>query len=212
MTLVQYTTIKIEENNEPLIDLAKFDFILEPKYFHQGLSKDSKLFLREGVAQKLLKVQNNLGNLNLKIWDAYRSRSVQNNIYQKYWTELKTAHPNWDQKKLELEVGKFIAPPYQKDRIPPHATGGAVDLTLVDKDGNNLEMGTEFDHFGLESESFYYEIYQNKPKTTQNRRILRQAMQSEGFTLDQEEWWHFDWGNQIWALKSNAPNAFYGEI
>lgn len=211
MTLVKYTSVEIRENNEPMVDLSTLGFIIEPKYFQQGLSPDSKLFLRETTAQKLLKVQSTLGNLSLKIWDAFRSRNVQNNIYQKYWAELKTAHPDWDGEKLKLEVGKFVSPPYQKDRIPPHATGGAVDLTLVDEHGNELGMGTEFDFFGPEAEPFFYEIYQDKPDITQNRKILREAMQAEGFTLDEDEWWHFDWGSQIWALKSGKPFAFYGE-
>lgn len=211
MTLVKYTSIEIRENSESMIDLAKFDFILEPKYFQQGLSADTRMFLREETAQKLLRVQNNLQGLKLKIWDAFRSRDVQNNIYQKYWTESQTNHPEWTKDQLELEVGKFVSPPYQKNRIPPHTTGGTVDLTLTDEKGNELNMGTEFDFFGPEANAFFFEIYKHNPEVAKNRRILREAMEAEGFTIDQDEWWHFDYGNQIWALKSGRPFAFYAE-
>ncbi|MFA6520851.1 MAG: M15 family metallopeptidase [Candidatus Gracilibacteria bacterium] len=212
MTLVQYTSVEIKENNEPIVDASTLGFILEPKYFKQGLSADSRIFLRKEVAKKLLKIQSELPNLRFKIWDAYRSRDVQNNIYKKYWAELKAAHMDWDDEKLKLEVGKFVSPPYQKDRIPPHATGGAVDLTLIDENGNELDMGTEFDFFGPEAGSLFYEIDKDKPEVTKNRNILQEAMQAEGFTLDQDEWWHFDFGNQMWAFKSGEPFAFYGEV
>lgn len=211
MTLVDYTFIEIKENNEPMVNLKKMGFILETKYFEQGLSKDDRMFLRESVAQKLINIQNKLGGLKFKIWDGFRPREVQNNIYQKYWDELKTAHPEWTEEKLKQEVGKFVSPPYQKERIPPHATGGTVDLTLTNREGEELDMGTEFDFFGIEANPFFYEIYKDKPEVTNNRKLLREAMSTEGFTMDQDEWWHFDWGNQIWALKSGEPTAFYGE-
>lgn len=212
MTLVKYNKIKIRENNESLVDLAKFGFVLEPKYFEEGLSSESKMFLREGVAQKLLKIQQSLGGLRLKIWDGFRSRDVQNNIYQNYWEEVKKVHPDWDEEKLKNEVGVFVSPPYQEDRIPPHTTGGAVDLTLVDSDGNDLDMGTEFDYFGPEASSFFYEVYLDQPKIAENRKILREAMLAEDFTLDADEWWHFDYGSQIWALKRGKPFAIYGDM
>lgn len=212
MTLVKYTSIEIRENNEPMVSLDKYGFIIEPKYFQKKVSDDDRLFLREEVVKKLVRIQKKLKPLKFKIWDAFRSRDVQNNIYQEYWNKFKTAHPDWNEEKLKLETGKFVSPPYQKDRIPPHATGGTVDLTLVDKDGKELNMGTEFDHFGPESQPFYFEIYNAKSNVAKNRKILRNAMLFEGFTLDEDEWWHFDWGNQIWALKSGNPYAFYGEV
>jgi zinc D-Ala-D-Ala dipeptidase len=211
MTLVNYTSIEIRENHDHLVDLATLGFLVEPKYFQQGLSSDGRMLLRSEVAQKLIKVQNHLGDLRIKIWDAFRSRDTQNNIYQKYWTEMKTANPEWNDEQLRLEVGKFVSPPYQKKRIPPHATGGTVDLTLIDKNGEELDMGTEFDFFGPEAEPFFYEIFKSNSKVRKNRKILREAMETQDFTLDQDEWWHFDYGNQIWALKSGNPFAFYGE-
>ncbi|MFA7653598.1 MAG: M15 family metallopeptidase [Candidatus Magasanikbacteria bacterium] len=211
MSLVPYTKIEIKENGEPMVDLDKYDFLLEPKYFQQELSPTPKMYLREGVAQKLLKVQKSLSPLRLKIWDAFRSRDVQNNIYQKYWQEFKIAHPEWDNLTLELEVGKFVSPPYQTERIPPHATGGTVDLTLADENGHELDMGTIFDHFGPEAQPEYFETHAGNPTAAKNRKILREAMKAEGFTTDQDEWWHFDYGNQMWALKSDRSPAFYGE-
>ncbi len=212
MTLVPYTSIKIKDNNESMVDLNQFDFILDPKYFQQGLSTDSRMFARKEVALKLEKIQKRLKKYRFKIWDAYRSREVQNSIYQKYWNEVKNKHPEWDEEKLKLETRKFVTAPYDQNRIPPHATGGTIDITLVDKDGQELDMGTKFDFFGPEAATFYYEIYETNKKALENRRLLREIMLDEDFALDEDEWWHFDYGNQMWALKKGKPFAFYGEV
>lgn len=211
MSLINFTQIEIKENNDPMVDLSEYPFILEPKYFQQGLSDDARMFLRKETVKKLLNVQKILGEYRLKIWDGYRSRKVQGNIYKKFWNEFKKAHPNWSEDELKLETGKFVTPSDQIERIPPHATGGTVDLTLVDENGRELDMGTEFDFFGPETAPFHFEIYRNKPEIATNRKLLREAMIAEDFTLDGDEWWHFDWRNQMWALKSGKPFAFYGE-
>jgi len=112
---------------------------------------------------------------------------------------------------LKTAVGFFITPPYDNTRIPAHATGGTVDLTVVDEHGTELDMGTGFDCFGDEAAPFHFEIYRDKPEITRNRKMLREAMMAEDFTLSQSEWWHFDWGNQVWALRSGKSFAFYGE-
>lgn len=212
MTLVNYTSIKIIENSEPLIDLKTIWLIVEPIYFQRGLAKDSKVLLRKEVAEKLLNIESKLKGFRLKIWDGFRSHNTQENIYIKYRQEVKTNHPDWNDEEIKVEVGKFVSPAYQKDRIPPHLSGGSVDLTLVDQNWKELDMWTEFDSFTPEASTFFYEIYNDKPTITNNRRILRNAMIEEWFSLDEDEWWHFDYGNQIWALKNWQSFAFYGEI
>src|SRR4030042_6087748 len=103
MSLINFSKIKIQENNDPLADLSEYPFIIEPKYFQEGLSDDPRMFLRKETVEKLLHVQKSLGKYRLKIWDGFRSRAVQGNIYKKYWNELKTVHPDWNKEKLKLE-------------------------------------------------------------------------------------------------------------
>lgn len=211
MTLIKFETISVKESNEPLLDLQENGLEVEPMYFKQGLSSDDKLFLRKSVVEKLLEIHKELTPLKLKIWDAFRSREVQGNIYNKYFDELKSAHLEWSDEKLTEEVGKFITKPNDSDRIPPHATGGAVDLTLVDQQGNELEMGTDCDYFGPEAGQLYYEENDINLNIRNNRRILREAMVKHGFRADKDEWWHFDYGNQLWAYDLKKPYAIYGE-
>ncbi|MFA5925467.1 MAG: M15 family metallopeptidase [Parcubacteria group bacterium] len=211
MSLLNFQVIPISESQDPLVDLKNYDFILEPMYFKQGLSEDSRMFLRKTVADKLLKIQQGFKGYKFKLWDGYRSRKVQNAIYEKFWNELKGKNPDWDEEKLKAEVGVFVTDANDANRIPPHATGGSVDLTLVDKDGNELDMGTEFDYFGPEASSYYFENADTNIEARNNQKMLREAMIAEGFSVDKDEWWHFDFGNQKWALELNRSEAIFGE-
>lgn len=211
MTLIKFETIPVKENHEPLVDLSQYDFVIDPQYYKNGLSKDQRIFLRKGMVEKLLEIQEKLKDYKFKIWDGYRSREVQNNIYQDFKAKLRKDNPKWDAAKLNREVGKFVTSADDHSRIPPHATGGAVDLTLVDLEGNEVDMGTGFDFFGEESQSLYFERNNNDGKVRNNRRTLRNVMVEAGFRSDDDEWWHFDYGNQIWAKHYGKPKAMYGE-
>lgn len=211
MTLLNFESVALNESCEPLVDLTEYDFVIEPIYFKQGLSTDSRMFLRKSVADKLAKIQRDLKIYKFKIWDGFRPREVQNAIYEKFWSELKAKNPDWNEERLRIEVGTFVTDPKNTKRIPPHATGGAVDLTLVDGNGKELDMGTGFDHFGPEASSFYFENNDENPIAKANQKILRDAMLSEDFAIDKDEWWHFDYGNQKWATELSKSEAFYGE-
>ena len=211
MTLIAYESIPIRESLELLVDLSKFDFVLDPVYFKQGLSDEPRMFLRELAAQKLAAAQKHLGVYRFKIWDGFRSRGVQNRIYENFWKELAMKHPDWDSRKLTEEVGLFVTDAKNPKRIPPHTTGGTVDLTLVDENGVELEMGTAFDHFGPEAASMFFEENDSSPRVKENRRLLCESMISQGFAVDKDQWWHFDYGNQKWAFQLRKPYAIYGE-
>ncbi|MEI7511652.1 MAG: M15 family metallopeptidase [Candidatus Peregrinibacteria bacterium] len=206
------SSLPLQENHEPLVDLKTLGILGEPQYFLQGLASAPQMLVRKTVGEKLLRVKSELPNgLKIKVWDGFRPRSLQEKLYKKYWSELQIKNPQWNDDQLSEETGKFIFSPYMDGIIPPHTTGGAVDLTLVDATGEELDMGTGFDAFGSEAGPFFYEIVQTKPEVTKNRRILRTAMDAEGFTLNEYEWWHFDFGNHLWALKKGESVALYGE-
>jgi D-alanyl-D-alanine dipeptidase len=80
-------------------------------------------------------------------------------------------------------------------------------------------MGTEFDHFGPEAATRYFEDKLLKAETLtieeysclQNRRLLFHVLAEVGFTNYHEEWWHFDYGNQFWG-KITGKQAIYGPV
>jgi D-alanyl-D-alanine dipeptidase len=70
-----------------------------------------------------------------------------------------------------------------------HNRGGAVDITLVDASGKELDMGTTFDFFGPEA-SHYYEKLTDEVK--QNRFLLKKIMKKSNFISFDSEWWHYN--------------------
>lgn len=84
---------------------------------------------------------------------------------------------------------RYVANPYKSGSI--HNRGAAVDITLVDESGEELDMGTAFDHFGKEAHHAYTDI-SDEVKT--NRLLLKKTMESAGFLPIKTEWWHYNFG------------------
>lgn len=82
---------------------------------------------------------------------------------------------------------RYVANPSKGSR---HNRGCAVDLTLIDSLGNELDMGTSYDDFTEKSHIDYQDL---PPKVLQNRKLLRETMMKFGFVPMRTEWWHFDY-------------------
>ena len=125
-------------------------------------------------------------------------------------------NPDWDEPKTKDEVEKFVAFPSFDPLAPsPHNTGGAVDLTIVDKDGKELEMGTYFDEFHERSYGDYFDgsVDEDGAKEfRKNRQLLREILVDAGFAPYKWEWWHFSFGNQDWAEHFGESVAIYGSL
>jgi D-alanyl-D-alanine dipeptidase len=210
MALPAYSSVPISDNGDPLVDVSGYGFVTDPQYFLQGLSEVGKMYLRKTVAEKLARIQKKIG-FTFKIWDAYRPREVQKRLYDRYAAALRAEHPQWSAEDLESHATQYVNMGENLKLTPPHSTGGTVDLTLVNSNGVELNMGTGFDHFGIESSSLHFEEHGDNQEVRGNRRLLREVMQSEGFYVYPHEWWHFEYGTQAWALEYAKPSALFGE-
>lgn len=123
---------------------------------------------------------NNLG-YRFKIFDAFRPTEAQWVL----WNH--TPDPT------------FLADPR---RGSPHSRGVAVDLTLIDRKGKDLEMGTGFDTFDPKSHHGNLNI---SPEAQQNRHILMGIMTLSGWDFYQNEWWHYQlFNSQDYPLLSDS--------
>lgn len=81
-----------------------------------------------------------------------------------------------------------------------HSFGMAVDITLLDERGNEMDMGTGFDDLTERSHPGLEQALLAKGELTQaqidNRQLLRDAMAQAGFAGIQSEWWHYDCGDR----------------
>ncbi len=142
-------------------------------------------FLRKEPAEMLCLANKHLKEshpeLRLLVFDGLRTRSVQ----KKLWDALDTISLS--------ERTQFVADP-EKGSI--HNYGAAVDLTLSLENGLELDMGTNYDHFGELAfpalEDSLLALGKLTDKQIGNRRILREVMTKAGFSTIDSEWWHFD--------------------
>lgn len=146
--------------------------------FYSGLNK---AFLRKEVAVKLSKAQQILKNekpkYSLQVLDAARPRSVSRAMYEKM-------------KGTRFE--KYVANPIKGSM---HNYGIAVGITIVDENGNKLDMGPS--PFYSSHAKIYWQYFLKKvgfdisPKQKENRALLKRAMLKAGFYPLSYEWWHF---------------------
>ena len=156
-------------------DLNK-DIIVDMKYakpdnfLGKPLYGKNECYLQKEVAMKLVLAQKYLEKrgLGLKCLDCYRPLSVQ----KKMWKIMPDA--------------RYVANPKKGSR---HNRGISVDVTLVDAQGDELEMPTKFDDFSKRA----WANYPNLPQwQKENRELLRGVMERSGFKGIRTEWWHFD--------------------
>ncbi len=126
--------------------------------------------LRRTAAERLSRVQQDLEkkDFGLIIYDGYRPLSVQ----KKMWEILPDP--------------KYVADPATGSR---HNRGAAVDVGLLDKNGNEMQMPTLFDDFTEKAARDYKDLPED---LIRNRKILENAMSARGFIPLKSEWWHFD--------------------
>ena len=164
------------------------DFVYDMKYATADNFLKAKVydceacFLRLKTVTALIEVNKKFmeKGLRIKIYDCYRPLDIQ----KKMWKII--SNP------------KYVANP-AKGSI--HNRGGAVDISLIDSLGNELDMGTNFDFFGVEASHNYPNISLVVKK---NRRLLKTIMTRGGFSSFDSEWWHY---NLKSGLKDKISNA-----
>jgi D-alanyl-D-alanine dipeptidase len=142
-------------------------------FTHRPLYSQARCLLRASIAADLAQVQASLEaqGLGLKVYDCYRPLSVQ----RKMWRIMPDS--------------RYVANPAVGSR---HNRGSAVDVTLVDREGQELEMPTAFDDF---SDRAHLDYRGGSAESRRHRQILQQVMNQHGFISLPTEWWHFDGRN-----------------
>lgn len=151
-----------------------------------------KIILTTASAEALKKVQADLKeqDLGLKVFDAYRPKRAVNHFVR--WARDRRDTRTKKEYYPGLSKSSLIGGGYISSRSR-HSSGSTIDLTLVDADGKELDMGTPFDFFGTAS-SHHSKI--PTPEQQELRRILKEAMSRGGFYSYHKEWWHYTLRNE----------------
>ena len=167
----------------------------------------SKAYVRETVARKLMEAKALLPDgYTFEILDAWRPYEVQLHLFSAYCERLRRLAPAATEAEIVQKAREFVSFPDKSKTVSfVHSSGGAVDLTLVDANGNRLPMGTAFEDFSAAAYTSHFERDGMDAEVRQNRRLLHHVMCACGFTNYPAEWWHYDYGDIFWSFYTGNP-------
>jgi zinc D-Ala-D-Ala dipeptidase len=173
------TTPTLAKDLDPLVEVTKLAptirldmrYATPDNFLHRAVYSKPTCLLHKSVASRLAQAQSRLAaqGFGLKLWDCYRPHAVQVQM----WALVPDDH--------------YVADPKKGSR---HNRGAAVDLTLVDAQGQDLEMPTAFDDFTEKAARASKTTWTEQAQ--QHYDILNAAMNTEGFSPLPTEWWHYD--------------------
>jgi len=207
--------IPVEEAGDPLVHLASFGDIsvakgapAPPLGVRRGSLGPVHALVRQGLAVRLARAARRLPpELRLHIVEGYRPPELQRAYFEAYRARLLRDDPSLAAAESHLLASRFVAPP----AVAAHPSGAAVDLTLVDRDGQPLDMGTPIDATPEESRGACFLDAPNiTAEARANRGLLAAALDAEGLVNYPTEWWHWSYGDRYWAFATGRAAASYG--
>lgn len=192
-------SVKVLENNEELVEIDDSKIIISTK----------SPYLRESVNLKIEQIASDLekDGYKIKILDAYRSYDKQKQSWEKRLKETRLEYPNVSEEELERLTKFKVAKPTKENG--GHQTGGAIDITLTTIDGKELDMGTKYGEHNNKTRMNAEGLTEEQLK---NRKILLEKMKEYGFVNFPREWWHYCYGDKMWAAYSNKKTCMYGYV
>jgi len=226
-----YHQIPIIECGEPLVKIPLELFAVESPHPYEKLGapygEHSPYFLRESLIDSLIEAQNHLQLIHpswqIQIFDAYRPVAVQ-----QFMVDYSFAQALGERRLIEAELSPtkrqeiweavyqiWAVPSLDEKTPPPHSTGAAVDVTLVDDNGRVVDMGSPIDEMSERSLPDYFA--NNSELEAQqyhaHRQLLHKVMLKAGFQRNPREWWHFSLGDQMYCwLNNQLTPARYGRV
>lgn len=202
--------VNINENNEPLMELV------ETKKLKLGWIKkgyQALFFVRRTVAEKLYRVAEMLPDRFVLVTiEGYRTKQSQQEEWDRIWQIVKKQQENLSDEGVEKIVRLLVAKPLP---LANHHCGGAIDVTLGYSDGILVDMGTPY-ITQIKDESIRTKIpmlsSDISDEAQEFRKILRNAMTKQDFVWYPGEWWHFCYGDRMWAVYTEQKECFYGSV
>ncbi|MBE9240663.1 M15 family metallopeptidase [Synechocystis salina] len=237
-----YLAVPIEDCGEPLAPINLEGVKLLKPHPYEILGADyqgrSPYVLRTGVLKRLGQARLTLADIKptweILVFDAYRPIAVQQFMVDHTFAEIvardglqgQSLTPEQRENIYQQVYQIWAVPSSNPLTPPPHSTGAALDITLLDGSGQPVNMGGEIDELSARSQPNYYQTAQAESDSQkeefklyqQRRELLNTMMESAGFLRHPGEWWHFSLGDQLWAWQYNQHHpdrqkiAYYGRV
>ncbi|MCD4525307.1 M15 family metallopeptidase [Nocardioides sp. cx-173] len=189
--------VPVRDLGEPLVAL---DAALSP----------TRQLVRRGLADRLAAAHVALpSGIGLLVVEGHRPVAAQRAIVASYGAQVRAANPTVSVAEAERLTSRFVAPV----GVAPHVAGAAVDLTLVDACGEELDLGTPIDATPEQSDGrCYFAADGIGADARAHRLLLARVLGGAGLVNYPTEWWHWSFGDRYWALSTGAPAALYGPV
>ncbi len=166
--------------------------------------------IRKYIYDLLIKAKANLPQgYNFVIYEAYRPKETQIKLWEDIVAIEHAKNPKIDifSEEFVAICDKFVANPYRQGS--GHQSGAAIDVSLIDDDGIEYDMGGKVREFNETSDFDSLFISQ---KAKNNRMILKHALEEVGFINYPSEWWHYSFGDRLWARLTGSKLAIFDKL
>ena len=194
--------VHVHDNFDPLVDFLPHKHII----FNNVTLEEPNLIRRE-VLFKIYRIADRLPEgVNLKIYKTFRSRIKLSEGFEHVISQIVAENPGIGRHEA-MKLAKFKTED-PKGSLGGHETGGAVDVALCNNEGVDFDYGTKFHEYN--DSTFTYSRHITKAQL-KNRKKLVKLMKKEGFVNFPGEWWHFSYGDRMWAAyKGKRNGGIYG--
>jgi zinc D-Ala-D-Ala dipeptidase len=220
---INFDVIGCLEQDDPMVSLESSDrIIVEPVWtmhgdFEGGMYRDyiakhpeyDKIYVRPELAKRLEIAARSLDErYKLVVQAGHRPVEVQVNTLNGCKDDYIIEHPEATEEEALEHARLFVSDPVVE--LPPHCCGAAVDIYLFDSLTNQpVDCGSPVN---LDEEISYLYTDFITPEQQANRGILLKAMLDAGFASAAFEWWHFSYGDQVWAWFYREKDCLYGLV
>lgn len=213
LTAADLLDIPVSENGASMVGIQQRLPFLRVEYEKEDMLEytGNDIFVREEliplIEQAYQELQKKLPGHNFLVRYGYRHPEVQRRYFNNRYAVHKEDNPELDEEGLIELTHTQVALP----TVAGHPTGGAVDLTIIDTEEKEFDMGTGIADYSEPEKCFTYSD-NITAEQAQNRAFLAELMLNAGFAPYNGEWWHFSYGDREWACFYKKPSSLYEQI
>lgn len=206
-------TVVSGEDGWPVVDLGEYipEIKVEYKKLDMLAYVGNKIFVRSELLPMLRMAYRRLQVVRpgYTFWVCYGYRHPD--VQKRYFEDRYEAHKSQASFLTEDELIELTHTQVAYPEVAGHPTGGAIDVTIIDDEGNELDMGTGIADYANPEKCFVFSDSLTIEQKA-NRQLLRFLMMNVGFAPFNGEWWHFSYGDREWAYFYGRKVSFYGQI